>query len=167
MIPTLQHSNILYTCTGEHVLEAVIPTKPAIHSIFPALRSSERDEIRQLSEAMNYFIEKLNSTKNNQNMNMNMGGAGVGVGGGDSNKQMDPLDHLVSMAKEEQAMFDLFFQEIIRQVSIQCKPRGDLLLRLRNHYAALFKQIPKYASLIQSELSTQRKLTDTMAAGNV
>lgn len=59
------------------------------------------------------------------------------------------LDKMLAIVREEQVVHDLFFQEIIRQVSVQCVQRGNLLASLRQYYAALFARVPRHAAALQ------------------
>lgn len=61
-------------------------------------------------------------------------------------------------------MYDLFFQEIVRQVSLQCRQRGALLQTLRAHYASLFRRVPESAAHLKNQLQAQTLRATRLAA---
>ena len=45
--------------------------------------------------------------------------------------------------KNEQKIYNIVFNEIIRQVSVECAERGSVLAELRKRYANMLDRIPK------------------------
>ncbi|CAG5099408.1 Oidioi.mRNA.OKI2018_I69.XSR.g16513.t2.cds [Oikopleura dioica] len=76
------------------------------------------------------------------------------AGEGNQGHIHDVLDTI----KKEQDIYDVVFYEIIRQVTVDCKERGQLLSKLRRAYSDLLGRIPEYVGGIHSELIAQRVL---------
>ena len=110
---------------------------------------SERDELRQLSEALRYFVSSVEAAR------VKASAASSTIDAPSSN----PLSQMLAVAKEEQAVFDLFYAELARQVAQQCRERGELLHQLRVYYAALFRRLPALAEQTVSALQSQQALT--------
>ena len=53
------------------------------------------------------------------------------------------LHNLLELIKEEQNIYNIVFHEIIRQVSVECKERGELLSKLRERYSSLLSRVPR------------------------
>ena len=121
---------------------------PSVYTtaLLPALRTSERDELKQLGEALEFFVAKLD-TQRMAHLRLD---------------DRDAVEKLMDLLKEEQGVYDLFFDEIIRQVTIQCRERGELLGKIREYYANLLLRVPLHLYSIQSELSSQQKLNATL-----
>ena len=45
--------------------------------------------------------------------------------------------------KEEQDIYNVCFHELIRQVSVHCVERGELLADLRRRYSNLLDRVPR------------------------
>ena len=69
------------------------------------------------------------------------------AGEGNQGHIHDVLDTI----KKEQDIYDVVFYEIIRQVTVDCKERGQLLSKLRRAYSDLLGRIPEYVGGIHSE----------------
>ncbi len=66
------------------------------------------------------------------------------------------IHHLLELVKKEQKIYDLAFSEVIRQVSVGCVERGQLLSKLRNKYADLLGRVSTQRSadlILNSTLS--------------
>ena len=53
------------------------------------------------------------------------------------------MHNLLELIEKEQGIYNIIFHELIRQVSVQCAERGELLAELRKRYANLFDRIPR------------------------
>ena len=51
---------------------------------------------------------------------------------------------LLDLVRQEQNIYNLVFNEVIRQVSIECVERGELLADLRKRYASLLDKVPRH-----------------------
>lgn len=94
-------------------------------SVIPTLSISERAELSQLSEALDYFIVQLEQTR--------VASAIM--------QDKSHIQHLVSVATQENTLYELFFKELIRQVTEQCKERGMFLDKLRDQYSFMFQRV--------------------------
>jgi len=45
--------------------------------------------------------------------------------------------------KEEQKIYNIIFNEVIRQVSVECIERGTVLAELRKRYAKMLDRVPR------------------------
>ena len=61
--------------------------------------------------------------------------------------------------KQEQNIYNVVFNEIIRQVSVECVERGELLADLRKRYAKLLDKIPRHVKRYCIEMANT---SDTM-----
>ena len=121
---------------------------PSVYAsaMLPALRTSERDELKQLGEALEFFVSKLD-TQRMSHLRLD---------------DRDAVARLMSLLEEEQGVYDLFFDEIIRQVGTQCRERGEMLGKIRGYYANLLLRVPMHLYALQSELTAQQKLNHTL-----
>lgn len=53
------------------------------------------------------------------------------------------LHNLLEIIKQEQDIYNIVFHEVIRQVTIECKERGEVLSKLRERYANLLSRVPR------------------------
>ena len=53
------------------------------------------------------------------------------------------MHNLVELIQKEQAIYNICFHELIRQVSVQCVERGELLANIRKRYSNLLDRIPR------------------------
>ena len=53
------------------------------------------------------------------------------------------IEKLLALVKNEQKIYNIIFHEVIRQVSVECIERDQLLAELRNRYAHMLDRIPK------------------------
>merc|ERR1712159_20611 len=61
------------------------------------------------------------------------------------------MEALVKIIKKEQTIYDLVMHELIRQVTVECVERGELLSRLRGKYADLISKIPNHINSIYTQ----------------
>ena len=53
------------------------------------------------------------------------------------------MHNLLELVQKEQAIYNICFHELIRQVSVQCVERGELLASIRKRYSNLLDRIPR------------------------
>ncbi|CAI9575048.1 unnamed protein product, partial [Staurois parvus] len=58
----------------------------------------------------------------------------------------------------EQNIYNVVFHELIRQVSVECMERGELLAKLRQRYVLLLDKIPRQVLSLYNDLLAQRAL---------
>uniref|UniRef100_A0A3B4ZKJ1 Axonemal dynein light chain domain containing 1 n=1 Tax=Stegastes partitus TaxID=144197 RepID=A0A3B4ZKJ1_9TELE len=98
-------------------------------------RPSGRLEVVQLMTVMDDMLEK----------------AGV-------DQQSEELTELSELVKVEQNIYNIVFHELIRQVSVGCAERGQLLAKLRQRYQSLLDRIPRRLKALHTEVVAQRAL---------
>ena len=91
--------------------------------IFPSLQPNKRFEALQLNRTLDVMLEEL-------------GAEDVG-----NNLAQSQIHNLIEMVKKEQNIYDAIFYEIIRQVTVGCKERGELLSKLRRLEIIIFIRI--------------------------
>jgi uncharacterized membrane protein YgaE (UPF0421/DUF939 family) len=101
------------------------------------LLATSRKEVAAMKTAMRELLEDLKS---------------------DDKVASTEMDEFVRIIVEENKIYDHVFQEMIRQVTVNMIERGELLLEIRNRYAAMFQKIPGRILDMHSELIAQRKL---------
>jgi len=106
--------------------------------VFPSLYPNRRFEVKQLDRTFERMIDEL----------------------GISEPEVGPsqMHNLIELVKKEQNIYDTVFYEIIRQVTVECKERGQLLSKLRRHYADLIARIPRQVNSLHCEVIAQRAL---------
>lgn len=143
---TLLPSNF-HLVRSKHV--AGLETRPGQHTthlcdvdkqlrIFPSLQPNKRFEALQLNRTLDVMLEEL-------------GADDVG-----NNLAQSQIHNLIEMVKKEQNIYDAIFYEIIRQVTVGCKERGELLSKLRRYYADLLARVPRQINSLHCELIAQR-----------
>lgn len=55
------------------------------------------------------------------------------------------------------------FHEVIRQVTVECKERGEILAKLRERYANLMSRVPREIKSLYEEIVAQRALDRRLA----
>ena len=53
------------------------------------------------------------------------------------------MHNLLELIEKEQTIYNVIFHELIRQVSVQCIDRGQLLADIRRRYANILDRIPR------------------------
>ncbi|KAM8805416.1 axonemal dynein light chain domain-containing protein 1 [Eudromia elegans] len=109
--------------------------------LFPSLKPSGRLEVVQLMEAMDSMLEKAGV--DNQL---------IGISG------PSQLHNALELMKAEQSIYNIVFHELIRQVSVDCIERGQLLSKLRQRYVSLLERIPHQMKTLYREMMAQRLL---------
>ncbi|KAM5237681.1 axonemal dynein light chain domain-containing protein 1 [Ctenodactylus gundi] len=105
--------------------------------LFPSMKPNKRVEVVQLSEVMDTMLEK----------------AGV------ENKEYagtTKMHKLLHVLRREQAIYNTIFHELIRQVSVDCAERGELLSKIRQKYVQLLDDIAQQMIDFYRDLVTQR-----------
>ncbi|NXU58825.1 AXDN1 protein, partial [Turnix velox] len=106
--------------------------------LFPSLKPSGRLEVIQLMEAMDSMLEKAGVDKL------------IRVTG------PSQLHNALELMKAEQNIYNIVFHELIRQVSVECVERGQLLSKLRQRYVGLMDRIPEQMKTLYKSMMAQR-----------
>nr|XP_008116015.1 PREDICTED: axonemal dynein light chain domain-containing protein 1 isoform X2 [Anolis carolinensis] len=102
-------------------------------------KPSGRLEVLQLMKVMDSMLEKAGIDKED-----------VAVTG------LSQMHNVLEVLKVEQNIYNIVFHEIIRQVSVDCAERGELLSRLRQRYVELLERIPRQMKNLYKEMMAQR-----------
>nr|XP_023404909.1 axonemal dynein light chain domain-containing protein 1 [Loxodonta africana] len=121
--------------------------------LFPSMKPNKRVEVFQLSDVMDTMLER----------------AGV------ENKEYTgptQMHKLLHMLKKEQSIYNTIFHELIRQVSVDCADRGELLSKIRERYVQMLDQIARqmidfYKDLVAQRIMDQRILEELYNFKNV
>nr|XP_009489131.1 PREDICTED: axonemal dynein light chain domain-containing protein 1 [Pelecanus crispus] len=106
--------------------------------LFPSMKPSGRLEVIQLMEVMDSMLEKAGVDKL------------IRVTG------PSQLHNLLELMKAEQNIYNIVFHELIRQVSVDCMERGQLLSKLRQRYVGLLERIPEQMKTLYKKMMAQR-----------
>ncbi|CAO2637332.1 Axonemal dynein light chain domain-containing protein 1 [Lemmus lemmus] len=68
------------------------------------------------------------------------------------------MHQLLHVLKKEQTIYNTVFHELIRQVSVDCVDRGELLSRIREKYVQMLDQIARQMIDFYKDLVTQRMM---------
>ncbi|XP_065099340.1 axonemal dynein light chain domain-containing protein 1 [Paramisgurnus dabryanus] len=109
--------------------------------VFPSMKPSSRLEVVQLMKVMDDMLEKAGVKQDVEELT--------------EHSQMEKLLELVRI---EQNIYNIVFHELIRQVSVECAERGQLLAKLRQRYVALLNRIPRQVKGLHAETLAQRAL---------
>lgn len=109
--------------------------------VFPSLNPTKRFEVIQLLQTLDLMLEKSGCDDETTEV-----------------KGPTQIHNLLELIKKEQKIYDLVFAELIRQVSIGCIERGQLLAKLRFKYAELINRIPRQIKSLHAEVMAQRSL---------
>uniref|UniRef100_A0A3P9CSN5 Axonemal dynein light chain domain containing 1 n=1 Tax=Maylandia zebra TaxID=106582 RepID=A0A3P9CSN5_9CICH len=71
--------------------------------------------------------------------------------------ELSQLEGLLELVKVEQNIYNIVFHELIRQVSVGCAERGQLLAKLQR-YQSLLDRIPRRLKALHTEVVAQRAL---------
>ncbi|XP_061169866.1 axonemal dynein light chain domain-containing protein 1-like isoform X2 [Saccostrea echinata] len=109
--------------------------------VFPSMKPSSRFEVVQLKNTMDRMLDK------------------AGVYDTDSEiRGPTQMHNLLELIKKEQNIYNTVFHEVIRQVSIECVDRGELLANLRQKYSDLLNKVPQQIKSLHEEVMAQRAL---------
>ncbi|NXS69741.1 AXDN1 protein, partial [Pandion haliaetus] len=106
--------------------------------LFPSVKPSGRLEVIQLMEVMDSMLEKAGVDKI------------IRVTG------PSQLHNMLELMKAEQNIYNIIFHELIRQVSVDCVERGQLLSKLRQRYVGLLERIPEQMKTLYKKMMTQQ-----------
>ncbi|NXS49557.1 AXDN1 protein, partial [Balaeniceps rex] len=106
--------------------------------LFPSMKPSGRLEVIQLMEVMDSMLEKAGVDKL------------IRVTG------PSQLHNLLELMKAEQNIYNIVFHELIRQISVDCVERGQLLSKLRQRYVGLLERIPEQMKTLYKKMMAQR-----------
>ncbi|XP_071984567.1 axonemal dynein light chain domain-containing protein 1 isoform X2 [Engystomops pustulosus] len=109
--------------------------------LFPSMKPSGRAEVIQLMKVMDTMLKQ----------------AGID----EEELQLEgptQLHNLLELLKTEQNIYNIVFHELIRQVSVECVERGELLAKLRQRYVMLLNKIPQQVLSLYNDLLAQRAL---------
>uniref|UniRef100_A0A8C9YG51 Axonemal dynein light chain domain containing 1 n=1 Tax=Sander lucioperca TaxID=283035 RepID=A0A8C9YG51_SANLU len=109
--------------------------------VFPSLRPSGRQEVVQLMRMMDDMLEKAGVDQQSEELT-----------------DLSQMEGLLEMVQVEQNIYNIVFHELIRQVSVGCAERGQLLAKLRQRYQSLLERIPSRLKALHTETVAQRAL---------
>ncbi|XP_072130120.1 axonemal dynein light chain domain-containing protein 1 isoform X1 [Mobula birostris] len=110
--------------------------------VFPSMKPSGRAEAIQLSQVMDDMLEKVGFNEDDEQ----------------ELKDETQIHHLLDLVKKEQNIYNLVFHELIRQISVDCGERGELLAKIRERYVSLLDHIPRHLISMHNEIMMQRLL---------
>ncbi|KAM9109545.1 axonemal dynein light chain domain-containing protein 1 isoform 1-T2 [Megaptera novaeangliae] len=105
--------------------------------LFPSMKPNKRVEVVQLNDVMDTMLER----------------AGVENQAYTGPTKMHKLLHIL---KKEQTIYNTVFHELIRQVSVDCADRGELLSKIRERYVQMLDQIAWHMTDFYKDMVTQR-----------
>ncbi|XP_023668949.2 axonemal dynein light chain domain-containing protein 1 isoform X2 [Paramormyrops kingsleyae] len=109
--------------------------------IFPSLKPSGRVEAVQLMRVMDAMLDKAGVNQDFPEL-----------------RESSQMQSLLELVQVEQNIYNIIFHEVIRQVSVECAERGQLLSKLRQRYAALLDRIPRQLKGLHTQSLAQRGL---------
>ncbi|XP_059197709.1 axonemal dynein light chain domain-containing protein 1 isoform X2 [Centropristis striata] len=109
--------------------------------VFPSLRPSGRLEVVQLMRMMDDMLEKAGVDQQSEELT-----------------ELSQMEGLLELVQVEQNIYNIVFHELIRQVSVGCAERGELLAKLRQRYQSLLERIPSRLKALHTEAVAQRAL---------
>uniref|UniRef100_A0A671Y7A3 Axonemal dynein light chain domain containing 1 n=1 Tax=Sparus aurata TaxID=8175 RepID=A0A671Y7A3_SPAAU len=109
--------------------------------VFPSLRPSGRLEVIQLMSMMDDMLLKAGVDQQSEELT-----------------ELSQMEGLLNMVQVEQNIYNIVFHELIRQVSVSCAERGQLLSKLRQRYQSLLERIPRCLKALHTETVAQRAL---------
>ncbi|XP_020839989.1 axonemal dynein light chain domain-containing protein 1 isoform X2 [Phascolarctos cinereus] len=105
--------------------------------LFPSMKPNKRIEVIQLKNVMDMMLEK----------------AGVDA---DKSVNATQMHRLLEVLKTEQNIYNTAFHEIIRQISVECSDRGELLSNIRQRYVNLLDRIARQMIDFYKDMVAQR-----------
>lgn len=109
--------------------------------VFPSMKPTSRFEVVQLKNTMEEMLEKAGIN----DMDIEIKGP-------------TQMHNLLELIKKEQNIYNVVFHELIRQASIECVERGELLADLRSKYSSLLCRVPQQIKSLHEEVMAQRAL---------
>ncbi|XP_064649134.1 axonemal dynein light chain domain-containing protein 1-like isoform X2 [Lineus longissimus] len=121
-------------------------TQPSDHEkhlvVFPSMKPTSRFEVIQLKKTLNEMMERAGVDQI-----LELEGA-----------RETQLHKLLELIKKEQDIYNVVFHEVIRQVTVECVERGELLSSVRERYHNLLNKVPKQVKSLHEEVMAQRAL---------
>ncbi|XP_071802778.1 axonemal dynein light chain domain-containing protein 1-like isoform X1 [Asterias amurensis] len=108
---------------------------------FPSMKPASRYEVLQLKETLDLMLKKTGIDDEEIEI-----------------KGPTQMHNLLELIKKEQNIYNLIFHELIRQVSVECAERGELLANLRQRYSKLLDKVPRQVKSLHQEVMAQRAL---------
>ncbi|XP_053460094.1 axonemal dynein light chain domain-containing protein 1 [Nycticebus coucang] len=107
--------------------------------LFPSMKPNKRVEVVKLNDVMDAMLERA---------------------GAENQEYTGPtkMHKLLHMLKKEQTIYNTVFHELIRQVSVDCADRGELLSKIRQRYVQMLDQIARQMIDFYKDLVTQRMM---------
>nr|XP_019954094.1 PREDICTED: axonemal dynein light chain domain-containing protein 1 isoform X2 [Paralichthys olivaceus] len=117
--------------------------------VFPSLRPSGRLEVVQLMRMMDDMLDKAGVDQQRLEAPTEI-----------QHEQLFPttMEGLLELVQVEQNIYNIVFHEVIRQVSVGCAERGQLLAKLRQRYQSLLERMPRCLKALHTEAVAQRAL---------
>ncbi|XP_059424679.1 axonemal dynein light chain domain-containing protein 1 [Carassius carassius] len=109
--------------------------------VFPSMKPSGRLEVVQLWKVMDKMLEKAGVNQEFQELT-----------------EFSQIENLLELVQIEQNIYNIVFHELIRQVSVECAERGQLLAKIRERYVALLDRIPRQVKGLHTETLAQKAL---------
>ncbi|ELU17826.1 hypothetical protein CAPTEDRAFT_221957 [Capitella teleta] len=122
----------------------IVKNKGVLGLEFHEENPTSRYEVVKLRKAL---AEMLNAVGANDLESVGFNGQGA-----------TQMHNLLEIIKKEQNIYNMVFHELIRQVSIECVERGELLSMLRDKYSELFSKVPAQIKGLHEEVLAQRAL---------
>ncbi|XP_068176266.1 axonemal dynein light chain domain-containing protein 1 [Antennarius striatus] len=107
--------------------------------VFPSLRPSGRQEVIQLMRMMDDMLLKAGVDQKSEELT-----------------ELSQIEGLLELVQVEQNIYNVVFHEVIRQVSVNCAERGQLLAKVRQRYQSLLERIPSCLKALHTEAVAQR-----------
>ena len=60
--------------------------------------------------------------------------------------------NILTLVRNQQMVYDICIKELARQVSVQCRERGELLNKVCNAYGTLFSKLPSYFAAAEASM---------------
>ncbi|XP_066453499.1 axonemal dynein light chain domain-containing protein 1 isoform X2 [Eleutherodactylus coqui] len=108
--------------------------------LFPSMKPNGRAEVIQLMKVMDTMLKQ------------------AGIEEDVKLEGPTQIHNLLELLKTEQNIYNIVFHELIRQVSVECVERGELLAKLRQRYVMLLNKIPRQVLSLYNDLLAQRAL---------
>uniref|UniRef100_H2LXR2 Axonemal dynein light chain domain containing 1 n=1 Tax=Oryzias latipes TaxID=8090 RepID=H2LXR2_ORYLA len=108
-------------------------------------KPSSRKEAVELMKNMDDMLEKAGVDRQNEELSQL--------------SQVGPAPlWLTGLVKVEQNIYNTVFHELIRQVTVGCAEKGQVLAKLRQRYQALLDRIPRRLKALHTETVAQKSL---------
>ncbi|XP_044131150.1 axonemal dynein light chain domain-containing protein 1 isoform X1 [Bufo gargarizans] len=109
--------------------------------LFPSMKPSGRAEVIQLTKVMDAMLKQAGIDEDDVQL-----------------EGPTQIHNLLELLKTEQNIYNIVFHELIRQVSVECAERGELLSKIRQRYVMLLNKIPRQVLGLYNDLLAQRAL---------